>query len=232
VLAFWQFGTSARVRFFSSTPSAIAGTIRDWVVDGSLWIHLGATLAAMVVGYAIGCLLGIVLGLVLGFLPRARRVLQPYISGLYALPKIALAPLFVIAFGIELNSKIALVAITVLFLLLTSTLDGFRDVDGDLVTTLRLMGATTWESTRKVVLPAIVPWIFTGMRISVRYAFTATLLAELIAANRGLGFLIQSSSGKFDATGAYAAIVILIAFSIVITEALSAVERRMDYRVR
>jgi NitT/TauT family transport system permease protein len=218
----WEFAPVSRgIKFWLSSPSAILSTLWGWMVDGSLWAHLGATLSVMVTGYALGCAVGIGLGLLFGFLPRVYRVLVPFIAAFYALPKIALAPLFIILLGIGMSSKVALVAITVFFLLLNSTIDGVRDVDRDLVQSLRLMGATRVEVLRKVLLPSALPWIFTGARISVRYAFTATLLAELIAANRGLGFLIEFNSGNFNATGSYAAIVVLVAFSVTLTEILT-----------
>jgi NitT/TauT family transport system permease protein len=222
LFAAWEFAPVSRgIKFWLSSPSAILSTLWGWMVDGSLWAHLGATLSVMVTGYVIGCAVGISLGLIFGFLPRVYRVLVPFIAAFYALPKIALAPLFIILLGIGMSSKVALVAITVFFLLLNSTIDGVRDVDRDLVQSLRLMGATRMEVLRKVLLPSALPWIFTGARISVRYAFTATLLAELIAANRGLGFLIEFNSGNFNATGSYAAIVVLVAFSVMLTEVLT-----------
>ena len=118
-------------------------------------------------------------------------------------------------------------AITVFFLVLNSTLDGVRNVDRDLTQALSLMGATRSEVIRKVLLPAALPWIFTGMRISVRYAFTNTLLAELISANKGIGFLIEYYSGIFDATGTYTAILVLVIMSVGLTEVLSWIERSM-----
>jgi NitT/TauT family transport system permease protein len=225
LLGAWEFAPVSRgIKFWLSSPSAILSTLWGWVVDGSLWAHLGATLSVMVTGYAIGCAAGISLGFLFGFLPRFYRVLVPFITAFYALPKIALAPLFIILLGIGMSSKVALVAITVFFLLLNSTIDGVHDVDRDLVQSLRLMGATRIEVLRKVLLPSALPWIFTGARISVRYAFTATLLAELIAANRGLGFLIEFNSGNFNATGSYAAIVVLVAFSVTLTEVLTRIQ--------
>jgi NitT/TauT family transport system permease protein len=222
LLGAWEFAPVSRgIKFWLSSPSAILSTLWDWMADGSLWAHLGATLSVMVTGYVIGCAAGISLGFVFSFLPRLYRVLAPFIAAFYALPKIALAPLFIILLGIGMSSKVALVAITVFFLLLNSTIDGVHDVDRDLVQSLRLMGATRIEVLRKVLLPSALPWIFTGARISVRYAFTATLLAELIAANRGLGFLIEFNSGNFNATGSYAAIVVLVAFSVALTEVLT-----------
>jgi NitT/TauT family transport system permease protein len=183
-------------------------------------------------GYVIGCATGIGIGFLLGFFPRLFRVLAPLLASFYALPKIALAPLFVILLGVDNSSKIALVAVTVFFLVLTATIDGVRQVDRSTVDAVVLMGATRFEIIRKVLVWAALPWIFTGMRIAVRYAFTTTLLAELIAANRGLGFLIELNSGNFNTTGAYAAIMVIIICSVLLTELLSRLESRMSHWVR
>jgi NitT/TauT family transport system permease protein len=227
VLALWQFAPGKALRFWMSGPVDIVARLWSWILDGSIWEHLGATLTAMTLGYGIGTAVGISLGLLFGFLPKLHRVLSPYIAALYAMPKIALAPLFIIVFGIGIESRVALVAITVFFLVLNSTLDGVRNVDRDLIQALGLMGATRSEVIRKVLLPAALPWIFTGMRMSVRYAFTNTLLAELISANKGIGFLIEYYSGIFDATGTYTAILVLVIMSVGLTEVLSWVERAM-----
>jgi NitT/TauT family transport system permease protein len=184
----------------------------------------------MALGYTVGTVAGITLGLLFGLMPRLYRVVSPYIAALYALPKIALAPLFVIVFGIGIESKVALVAITVFFLVLNATLDGVRNVDRDLTRALALMGATRREVIGKVLIPATLPWIFTGMRIAVRYAFTNTLLAELIASNRGIGFMIEYYSGVFDATGTYAAILVLVIMSVALTELLTLIETRLSHR--
>ena len=227
LLAFWQFVPGKALRFWMSGPLDIVTRLWTWVLDGSLWEHLGATVAAMTLGYGLGTAVGVSLGLLFGFLPKLHRVLAPYIAALYAMPKIALAPLFIIVFGIGIESRVALVAITVFFLILNSTLDGVRNVDRDLTQALSLMGATRSEVIRKVLLPAALPWIFTGMRISVRYAFTNTLLAELISANMGIGFLIEYYSGIFDATGTYAAILVLVIMSVGLTELLTRIEQSM-----
>jgi len=229
ILIAWQFAPAGRAtNFWLSSPSLIAGTLWQWILDGTLWVHLQATLAVMAEGYALGCAAGIGLGIALGLLPRLHRVLAPFLAGFYAMPKIALAPLFIILLGVGEASKIALVAITVFFLVLTNTIDGVRDVDRDLVRALTLMGATRIEIIRKVLVRAALPWIFTGMRIAVRYAFTNTLLAELIAANRGLGFLIEFNSGNFNITGAYAGIAVLVLCSVLLTELLSRLEARVS----
>jgi NitT/TauT family transport system permease protein len=229
LLAAWEYQPSADVRFWMSGPVEIVARLCSWILDGSLWSNVGATLLAMALGYAIGTGAGIALGLLFGLMPRLYRVLSPYISALYAMPKIALAPLFVIVFGIGLESKVSLVALTVFFLVLNSTLDGVRNVDRDLARALVLMGATRAEVIGKVLLPATLPWIFTGMRIAVRYAFTNTLLAELIASNSGIGFMIEYYSGVFDATGTYAAILVLVIMSVGLTELLTQIEARLSH---
>lgn len=228
ILAMWQVLPTKALRFWMSGPVEIISRLWSWILDGSLWANLGATLLAMALGYVIGTAAGIVLGLLFGLLPRVHRVLSPYITALYAMPKIALAPLFVITLGIGIESKVALVAITVFFLVLNSTLDGVRNVDRDLVRSLALMGATRLEVISKVLVPATLPWIFTGMRIAVRYAFTNTLLAELIASNSGIGFMIEYYSGVFDATGTYAAILVLVIMSVGLTEVLTQVEGKLS----
>ncbi len=228
LLALWEYQPSDKLRFWMSGPIQIVARLWTWLLDGSLWGNVGSTLLAMSSGYAIGTATGIALGLLFGLMPRLHRVLSPYITALYAMPKIALAPLFVIVLGIGIESKVALVAITVFFLVLNSTLDGVRNVDRDLVRALSLMGATRSEIIRKVLIPATLPWIFTGMRIAVRYAFTNTLLAELIASNSGIGFMIEYYSGVFDATGTYAAILVLVIMSVGLTELLTLIEARMS----
>jgi NitT/TauT family transport system permease protein len=229
LLALWEYQPNADLRFWMSGPVEIVARLWSWMLDGSLWDNVGATLLAMILGYVLGTAGGITLGLLFGLMPRLSRVMAPYITALYAMPKIALAPLFVIVLGIGLESKVALVSITVLFLVLNSTLDGVRNVDRDLIRALSLMGARQSEVIRKVLVPATLPWIFTGMRIAIRYAFTNTLLAELIASNRGIGFMIEYYSGVFDATGTYAAILVLVIMSVGLTELLTEIETRLSH---
>lgn len=227
IVAAWEHIPPASVKFWISGPSLVFERMISWMIDGTLWQHLGATLTVTGVGYVLGCLIGIGLGLGLGLFPRVYEIIGPFLAAFYALPKIALAPLFVILLGIGIESKIALVTLTVFFLLLNNTLNGVKNVDPDLIESLKLMGADRTEVIKKALLPATMAWIFTGMRIAVRYAFTNTMLAELISANMGLGFLLAYYSGRFDATGAFAAVSVLIIFSVIMSEALMAVERKM-----
>ena len=130
-LGLWEYASGRWVpRMWVSSPSAVAVVLQRWTLDGSLWRHVQATLLASGLGYAAGAALGVAAGLVLGLLPTAARIAAPFLAALYALPKVALAPLLVIVFGIGLESKVVLVASAVFFLLLYSTLDGLRTSTG------------------------------------------------------------------------------------------------------
>lgn len=226
LLLFWQLASGPLIpKFWISDPVAIGGALAGWIANGSIWQHVGATLLTMVLGYGIGSLLGIVLGFALGTFPRALDAVAPVLTGLFCLPKVALLPLFVIGLGIGIASKVALVVTVVVFLTLYSTIDGVRDVDRDLIDGLRLMGATRWEILTKVVVPSALPWVYTGLRIAVSYALTTTVVGELLSSNRGIGFLIESAANRFNSAGVFAAVLVLVLVSVLITELLVAIER-------
>jgi NitT/TauT family transport system permease protein len=220
----------ASAKLWMIKPSAIVQTLWTWLIDGLIWEHLSATLVTMSLGYVIGSVLGICCGLLLGLLPRVNRTLTPFLAAANALPKIALAPLLIIIFGLGYGSKVPLVAATVFFLVFNSTLDGVKSADPDTVESMKIMGATRLEEIYKILLPSALPWVFTGMRIAVRYAFTNTILAELIAANSGLGYLIESNAARFDATGTYAAVLVLVVVSVSLTEILVKLEKLVAKR--
>lgn len=226
LLAWEQASLTWDLRFWVSRPSAIGETIWRWTLDGTLWRNLEATMIAMTVGYVLGCGAGLITGIALGILVKVQRVVSPFITAVYVLPKIAIAPLLIIFFGIGLESKIALAAITVFFVVLYNTIGGVRDVDKDLQQTLRIMGASHLEIVRYVLLPGARPWIYTGMRLAVRQAFTATVLAEIIGANRGLGYLIEANAGMYNSTGVFAAVVILAVVAVALTEFVTHLEAR------
>jgi len=225
ILAGWQLASGPVLpAVWVSTPWRIAAALVALTLDGTLWFHLQATILAVSLGYAIGVAAGIVLGLALGLLPRVDQVSRPFISGLWSLPKIALLPLFVIIFGLGMASKVALVVSVVVFLVLYSTVDGVRDVDPDLIDTLRIMGARRREITSKVLLPSALPWIYTGMRVSISYALVTVVVGELLSSNRGLGFLMESAAARFDAAQVFAGIVVLVVMSLGLTAVLTRLE--------
>lgn len=228
LLAFWQLASGTLLpAFYVSSPVKVFGVLWRWLTDGTIWIHVGSTVSVLFLGYLVGAAAGISIGLWLGLKPKAEQLLQPFIAALYGLPKMALLPLLIIVFGIGIVSKIVLVASVVVFLLLFATLSGVRNIDHDMVESLRLMGATEEELTRKVRMPAILPWIYTGLRTSIGYALTTTVVSEALQSNRGLGFLIENAAVSFNAAGVFAAVIALLILSTAVMVPLGALEARL-----
>jgi len=229
ILFAWQ-GVSGRLvdNFFISNPLAVGERLYEWISSGSIFLHLWATVYATILGFAIGSLIGAVLGIWLGVSTFASRLLNPYLSALNALPKVALAPLFVLWFGLGIESKIALAAVLVLFLVFLNTFAGVRQVDQDLIDTARLMRATRMQVIAKVILPSTLSWLFAGLRVSVPYALIGAVLGEMIASNRGLGYLVQYSGAQFDTAGVFAVLFVIAVLAMVLNFAVDLVQNRME----
>jgi NitT/TauT family transport system permease protein len=229
LLLLWQ-GASGRLvdNFFISNPIDVGTRLAGWVGDGSLFLHLWATVYATVVGFFVGAVGGVVLGIWLGVSPFTSRLLSPYLNALNALPKVALAPLFVLWFGLGLESKIALAAVLVLFLVFLNTYAGVREVDQDLIDGARLMKATRTQLIGKDIIPSAMSWVFAGLKISVPYALIGAVLGEMIAANRGLGYLVQFSGSQFDSAGVFAVLIVIALLAV----ALNFLVEIMQHRVQ
>jgi len=229
LLLLWQ-GASGRVvdNFFISNPLDIGARLLGWTLDGSIFRHIWATVYATMMGFFIGALAGAILGVWLGVSPLASRLLNPYLHALNALPKVALAPLFVLWFGLGIESKIALAAVLVLFLVFLNTFAGVREVDQDLIDGARLMRATRMQVIVKVIIPSAMAWVFAGLRISVPYALIGAVLGEMIAANRGLGYLVQFSGAQFDTAGVFAVLIVIALLAVALNFLVDAVQSRME----
>lgn len=226
VLSFWQYAAGRLIKmFWISSPSVIWHQLVEWVVTGDLWIHLEATLMETIMGFVFGAIAGVVTGLALGLNRRLAAVLDPFIIALYSLPKIALAPLFILWFGVGMTSKVVLAMFVVFFLVFYNTYAGTMAVESELVDVLRLMGATKGQVIRKVILPSALIWIFTGMKSSVPYALIGAVVGEMMASNRGLGYLIQAAAGQYDTGGVFAALFVLMIIATGLHELLKQSER-------
>jgi NitT/TauT family transport system permease protein len=227
LLGIWQLCAGRLISaFWISSPSQVAIRLWQWTTDGTLWPQLATTLTEAAYGFLIGAGAGILLGLILGQMRRVTQILDPIIFALYSLPRIALAPLFLLWFGIGIESKVVLSATSVFFLVFYNTFAGVRDVDHDLLNAVRIMGGTRRDELTKVIAPGAMYWVFTGLKVSVPYAIIGAVVGEMVASNRGLGYLMQNASGQFDTTGVFVALVVLAAVSIIINEVLSIAERR------
>jgi NitT/TauT family transport system permease protein len=227
-LSAWQYASGRLIKtFWISRPSDIWQQLVEWVVTGDLWIHLQVTLIETVMGFVFGAVAGVLFGLALGLNRRLAAVLDPFIVAFYSLPKIALAPLFILWFGVGLASKVVLATFVVFFLVFYNTYAGTLAVEAELVDVLRLMGATRGQIVRKVILPSALIWIFTGMKSSVPYALIGAVVGEMMASNKGLGYLIQAAAGQYDTGGVFAALFVLMIIATGLHEILKQSERVM-----
>jgi NitT/TauT family transport system permease protein len=176
-------------------------------LQGQILVHASYTLWEAVAGFVLGAIPAAALPFLLRRLPLVTAIIDPFMVGGYGAPKLALAPLFILWFGIGIESKIALVAITVFFIVYFSALAGIRALDAKLVQMAQVVGASERAVARHIVFPGAVPYIFTGFRIAMPYSIGGAVIAELISANRGLGYLIQLGAMNFDTTGVFIALV-------------------------
>ena len=223
-LAAWHWPIVAKL---VSQPSDIALGIVDAVRSGSIWPHLQATLTEMAIGYVIGAVTGVLLGLLFGRVKLLGDIFNPYITLFNGIPKVALAPVFVIWFGIGLMSKIAIILTMVFFVVFINTFAGLRSVNEEYVSIVRIMGASRLQVVREVFLPATVPYILVGLRAGIPFSVIGAVVGEFIAATKGLGYFINYHQGTFDTNGIFVGVTILALFVVVLDWLLSIVERRL-----
>jgi len=227
-LACWELAAGPLIDpFFVSEPSAVFAKLRDWMIRGELFAHLGITLYATVLGFVIGSVTGFATGFVFGRYERIGAIFDPYITAIYCLPKIALAPLFIMWFGIGIESKIAMAAVIVFFLVFLNTYSGVRDVNPIHIHGTRIMGAGEWQLLINVIAPSAAAWVLTGLKVSVPYALIGAVVGEFMSSNRGMGFMIAQSSAMFDTAGVFAGLVVLALVGGIINEGLKRLERHV-----
>jgi NitT/TauT family transport system permease protein len=216
VLVAWQLISLAFGAYWVTPPLATFERLLSLIASGELSRHTGYTLAAAASGFALGAVPGVLLPLALRRHPLLVRILDPFLVAGYGLPKLALAPLFILWFGIGIESKIALAASVVFFIVFFSTMAGVQSVDPRLTRMARVLGASEAQLARRVIWPAVLPHLFAGIRIATPYAIGGVIISELVSANRGLGYLIQYGAMSFSTPDIFAivlAITVLIAAS-------------------
>ena len=227
LFALWQALSLWLGTYWIGSPWGVVTRLYDGVVTGSVLQHASFTLAEAVIGFILGAIPAAVLPFLLRRLPIVTAILDPFMVGGYGAPKLALAPLFILWFGIGIESKIALVAITVFFIVYFSALAGVRALDTKLVQMAQVAGANERDVARHIVFPGAVPYIFTGFRIAMPYSIGGAVVAEIISSNRGLGYLIQLSAMNFDTTGVFVALVAVTIIVFVLNGAVDFSERRL-----
>jgi NitT/TauT family transport system permease protein len=228
LLLFWQWSAGRLIKeIYISKPTAVVQRLYELFASGEIYPHLWTTGQELVLGYVIGVTSGVLGGYALGRSPRLARIFEPYVMAFYGVPKIALAPLFIIWFGIGIGSKIALASIMVFFLVFYNVFAGVRTVDRELVNLTLVMGANQRQLTYHVFLPASAPFVMLGMRMAIPYSVIGVIVGEFTSSSQGLGLFIHEASANYDPAGVFAGIVILLGFVTIASALANRLERRL-----
>ncbi|EMG51154.1 ABC transporter permease [Brucella pseudogrignonensis] len=225
----WQLGTSLGFIdvFFFPAPLNIFNQVVEWITDTSFYRHVSITLTETVLGYLIGTALGVAAGVWLGLSRSSARILDPFIKCLNAIPRVVLAPIFVLWLGLGLWSKVALAVTLVFFVTFFNAMQGVREVNPVVLSNARILGAKRSDLLRHVYFPAAASWILSSLRTSVGFAVVGAIIGEYLGSSAGLGYLIAQAEGNFDAVGVFAGILILAVFVLIIDSILDVVETRL-----
>ena len=227
LVAIWQVLSMTLGSYWVGSPWGVATRFAAGIADGALLRQASYTVIEAAAGFVLGALPAVALPFALRRLPIATAILDPFMVGGYGAPKLALAPLFILWFGIGIESKIALVAVTVFFIVYFSTQAGIRALDAGLVRMAQIVGASEQHVARHIVFPGAVPYVFAGLRLAMPYAIGGAINAELISANRGLGYLLQLGAMNFDTTGIFVALAATTCIVFLGNWSVNALERRL-----
>jgi NitT/TauT family transport system permease protein len=228
VLLFWQFGIGHLVNpRYVSDPATIGARIVELAAEGEILRHVSVTLGEAAAGFLVGSVLGLASAFALAQSRRGYAVFEPFLVGFYSIPKIALAPLFILWFGLGTLPKIVMAALLVYFVVFVNTVTGIREVQPGLLQVCRVLGASRRDLLLKVTLPSAAPAIVASVRITVTRAIEGALLSEFVASTQGLGYLVARASREFDIATVFAGIVIIAAVVMAANGLLRLVQARL-----
>lgn len=226
LLLFWQWAAGALIReTYLAKPTLIAQRIYELFATGVIWVHIGVTLSEILIGFLIGSPLGLAMGLLLGNSKFLSAILEPYIMAFYGIPRVALAPIFIILLGIGIWSKVAIVLIQVFFMLFINAYAGVRQINQEYISLAKIMGADKALILRKIIVPSTMPFIMLGLRSALPYAVIGAIVGEFMAASKGLGYFINYAGSTFDSAGAFAGIFILLGFILAANSLMQRLEK-------
>ncbi|HEX3483723.1 MAG TPA: ABC transporter permease [Micropepsaceae bacterium] len=233
VIAFLLFWESAAAfgwanPLFTSSPSRIAAAAFEMFRDGSIYPDLAVSAEEFVLGYGLAVIVGVPLGILMGWYARLNAVLDPFVNALYATPRIALMPLIIIWFGIDLSAKIAIIFLSTVFPILVNTMTGVRTMERDFVKVARSFGASDAQLFRTVALPSSVPNLLTGLRLGLGHALIGIVVGEMYGASAGIGFMMQTAGATFQTDKVMVGIVIIAAAGMGLTQVLRMIEKKFD----
>jgi NitT/TauT family transport system permease protein len=228
IFGFWEFASGRLFSaFWVSKPSLIAAYIWKWVVAGDFFYQMSFTFGAMLAGFAAGTILGLAAGIVLSRTQFAADVLDPFLIAINGIPRVALAPLFVVWFGIDMLPKIVLVFTLVFFVIFYNTYAGIKSVERRYTDLAFVMGASERDLFAKVILPAAMPHIFLGIKLSIPYALIGAIIGEFVASSAGLGWKIQMETSLYNTTGTMAGLIVMMLIVVAMNSILAVAERRL-----
>jgi NitT/TauT family transport system permease protein len=221
------FDNADKAAFFFGEPQKVLLRIWEWFSSGSIYEHLGVTLAETMLAFAIGTVLGLMIGLWLALSPMASAIFDPYITAANSMPRVILAPIFSIWFGLGIWSKVALGVTLVFFIVFFNVYQGVREVSPVVLANVRMLGASQRQLLRHVYLPSATSWVFASLHNSVGLAFVGAVVGEYLGSARGVGYLILQAEGVFDINSVFAGILVLTGFALALDMLVSVVEKRL-----
>ncbi len=216
-----------RAAFFFGEPARMFKVIWVWFSEGAIYKHLWVTLEETVLAFFIGAGLGLAIGLWLGLTPMASALFDPFITAMNAMPRVVLAPIFMVWFGLGIWSKVALGVTLVFFIVFFNVYQGVKEVSPVVLNNTIMLGANRKQLLRFVYLPSATSWVFSSLHTSVGMAFVGAVVGEYLGSASGVGYLIQQAEGAFDINTVFAGILVLTAFALVLDFAVSQAERRL-----
>jgi NitT/TauT family transport system permease protein len=227
LLLLWELAAGRLFNeFWSSRPSLIGERLFALLKSGEIWRHVSTTVSEALLGLFLGAVVGTPIGIALAHYRRAAKIVDPFVMGLYGLPRVALAPMFILWFGISLFSKVMMSFSMVLFVFILNVTEGIRTVDPDMIDLMRTMRAPRSYVMRKVTIPSIVPWLIASFRIGIGLSLVGAVVGELIGANRGLGWYVVRAGGQLDTTGVFTGLFLLMLIAMIANQIIFMIERK------
>jgi NitT/TauT family transport system permease protein len=221
------FGVKLLPPFFFSTPYDVGARIVKWLVEGTIWWHLYITLLESVLAFVIGAFAGVAIGFWFARKQLVAAIFDPYLKMMNALPRVVLAPIFALWFGLWIWSKVALGVTLVFFVVFFNVYQGVKEVSPAILANGRMLGMNERQLLRHVYWPSALSWMFSSLHTSVGFAVVGAVVGEYLGSYAGLGYLIQQAEGVFDVAGVFAGMIVLAAFVILIDVLVSMVEKRL-----
>jgi NitT/TauT family transport system permease protein len=236
VFAFWYALTTPGIvsedfaktsAFFFGRPVRVLGVVWNWFATGKIYPHLGVTLLETMLAFVSGSVLGLLVGLWLALSPTASALAEPYIKAANAMPRVILAPIFAVWFGLGITSKVALGVTLVFFIVFFNVYQGVKEVSPVVLANARMLGASRRQLLRSIYLPSATSWVFSSLHTSIGMAFVGAVVGEYLGSAKGVGYLILQAEGTFDIDTVFAGILVLTVFALLLDAAVTRIEARL-----